>query len=258
MKTQHMNLLQGLSAFPITPSDDHGIVDTDALGGLVHRLGQAEVNSICVLGSTGTYAYLSRQERQRAIRAALDQAGTTPVMAGIGALRSDEVLALGRDAQEAGVSAVLLAPVSYTPLSDREVFTLFETVATQLCVPICIYNNPGTTHFTFSTELIARLATLPGVIGAKNPVYDATTVAEQHAALRARVPDDFSLGYSADWNAAEALLAGGQAWYSVAGGLFPEACLAIVRAAQAGNADLTRSLNARLEPLWDLDRKSVV
>src|SRR3546814_20872037 len=89
---------------------------------------------------------------------------------------------------------------------------------------------------------------------AMKPVYDATTVAEQHAALRARVPDDFSLGYSADWNAAEALLAGGQAWYSVAGGLFPEACLAIVRAAQAGHADLTRSLNARLAPLWDLFR----
>src|SRR3546814_2215258 len=68
MEPQHMNLLQGLSAFPITPADEHGIVDTDALGGLVHRLGQEEVNSICVLGSTGTYAYLSRQERQRAIR----------------------------------------------------------------------------------------------------------------------------------------------------------------------------------------------
>ncbi|MFW7340925.1 dihydrodipicolinate synthase family protein [Pollutimonas sp. H1-120] len=249
------SLLQGLSAFPITPADKHGIVDTETLGMLVARLRDAEVDSICVLGSTGTYAYLSRRERRRGIQAALSHAGRTPVMAGIGALRSDEVLALGKDAQEAGAAAVLLAPVSYTPLSDDEVFGLFETVAAQIDIPICIYNNPGTTHFAFSPELIGRLSALPGVIGAKNPVPDPENIAQQHAALKALVPTDFSLGYSGDWNAAEALLAGGEAWYSVAAGLFPEPCLAIVRAAQAGQADRARSLNAAMEPLWSLFRR---
>lgn len=247
--------LQGLSAFPITPANQHGTVDTETLGMLVARLRDAGVDSICVLGSTGTYAYLSRQERRRAIQAALSHAGQVPVMAGIGALRSDEVLALGREAQEAGAAAVLLAPVSYTPLSDNEVFGLFETVAAQIDIPICIYNNPGTTHFTFSPELIGRLGTLPGVIGAKNPVPDPVKVAQQHAALKALVPAGFSLGYSGDWNAAEALLAGGQTWYSVAAGLFPEPCLAIVRAAQAGQAARARSLNAAMEPLWSLFRQ---
>ncbi|MGB3290557.1 MAG: dihydrodipicolinate synthase family protein [Burkholderiaceae bacterium] len=249
------SLLQGLSAFPITPASPDGVVDTQALGGLVARLRDAEVDSICVLGSTGTYAYLSRQERRRAIQAAAALAGPVPLMAGIGALRTDDVLALGRDAQEAGAAAVLLAPVSYTPLSDTEVFKLFETVAAQLDIPICIYNNPGTTHFTFSPELIGRLSALPGVIGAKNPVPDPAKVAQQHADLKARVPADFSLGYSGDWNAAEALLVGGQAWYSVAGGIFPKQCLAIVRAAQAGQAELARSLNAAMEPLWILYRQ---
>ncbi len=249
------SLLQGLSAFPITPANQHGIVDTETLGMLVARLRDADVDSICVLGSTGTYAYLSRQERRRAIQAALSHAGQVPVMAGIGALRTDEVLALGREAQEAGAAAVLLAPVSYTPLSDNEVFGLFETVASQIDIPICIYNNPGTTHFSFSPELIGRLSALPRVIGAKNPVPDPGKVAQQHAALKALVPADFSLGYSGDWNAAEALLAGGQTWYSVAAGLFPEPCLAIVRAAQAGQVDRARSLNAAMEPLWSLFRQ---
>ena len=50
----------------------------------------------------------------------------------------------------------------------------------------------------------------------------------------------------------EALIAGGQAWYSVAGGLFPAPCLAIVRAVQRGDIKEARRLNAGLQPLWDL------
>src|SRR5690606_11183723 len=248
-------LQQGLSAFPITPADTEGVVDTQALGGLVERLRDAAVDSICVLGSTGTYAYLSRPERRRAIQAAVSHAGRVPVMAGIGALRTDEVLALGREARDAGAAGVLLAPVSYTPLTDDEVFKLFETVAHQIDIPIWIYNNPGTTHFTFSPDLIGRVSALPRVYGAKNPVPDPAKVAQHHAALRARVPPAFSIGYSGDWNATEALLAGGQAWYSVAAGLFPKPCLAIMRAAQAGQADVARSMNAAMEPLWSLFRQ---
>ncbi len=63
-------MFHGLSAFPITPADPHGHVDTDALVRLVQRLAAAEVDSIGLLGSTGTYAYLTRAERRRAVEAA--------------------------------------------------------------------------------------------------------------------------------------------------------------------------------------------
>ena len=57
-----------------------------------------------------------------------------------------------------------------------------------------------------------------------------------------------------DWHAAEALLAGSAAWYSVAAGLWPAPCLAILRAAERGDAAEARRLNAALEPLWALFR----
>jgi 4-hydroxy-tetrahydrodipicolinate synthase len=52
----------------------------------------------------------------------------------------------------------------------------------------------------------------------------------------------------------ESLIAGGAAWFSVAGGLFPRTCLAIVRAVEAGDPARARALNAELEPLWALFR----
>jgi 4-hydroxy-tetrahydrodipicolinate synthase len=239
----------GLSAFPITPADRHGRVDVPALLALLARLTAAGVDSIGLLGSTGSYPYLSRTERRGAIEAA---GGTTPILAGIGALRTDEAVALAEDAKGAGAAAGLLAPVSYTPLNDDEVFEHFATVAGATDMPICIYNNPGTTHFSFSAELIGRLSRLPNVHAVKNPAPGADAVAAHLLGLRAKVPDGFSLGYSVDANAAEALISGGDAWYSVAAGLFPAPCLAIVRAVRAGDKAAARLLNGQLQPLWDL------
>lgn len=248
--------LHGLSAFPITPADASGRIDAGALQALLARLLAAGVDSIGLLGSTGSYPYLERAERRRAVELAVTQAaGATPILVGIGALRTDETIRLAQEARAAGASAGLLAAVSYTPLTEDEVFAHFEAVTAATDLPLCIYDNPGTTHFSFSPALVGRLAQLPTVVAVKSPAPAAEAAAGHLAALRALVPGDFSLGYSVDWNAAEALLAGGQAWYSVAGGLFPEPCLRIVRAIQAGDAETARRLNGELQPLWEIFRK---
>ena len=109
-------LLKGLSAFPITPADAGGRVDVAALRKLVAPLCAARVDSIGLLGSTGSYPYLSRAERRQALEAALEEAsGRLPILVGVGALRTDETVVLAQDAKAAGAAAGLLAPVSYTP-----------------------------------------------------------------------------------------------------------------------------------------------
>jgi 4-hydroxy-tetrahydrodipicolinate synthase len=95
---------------------------------------------------------------------------------------------------------------------------------------------------------------VPGVVAVKNPAPPANQVADHLADLRGRVPAGFSLGYSADANCAEAMLAGADVWHSVLGGIFPTTTLALCRAAQAGDAAETRRLNARLAPIWQLFR----
>lgn len=248
-----MSCFQGVCAFPITPADAEGRVDTDALRRLLGRLVDAGVSSIGVLGSTGSYPYLDRSERRRAVEAAVDQvAGRVPVLVGIGALRTDDAVRLGQDAKAAGADAVLLAPVSYTPLTDEEVFTHFETVARAVALPLCVYDNPGTTHFAFGVELLARLSRVPGIAALKTPAPGAEAVRDRLDALRAAAGDGFSVGCSVDAHATEAMLGGADAWYSVVGGLFPDPCMRILATVRAGDADAARRLDARLKPLWDL------
>ena len=377
-----MSPFTGLSAFPITPADAAGRVDVPALRRLVARLAAAGVDSVGLLGTTGSYPYLARDERRRAIDAAMEElGGRVPLLVGVGALRTDAAVAVARDARDAGADAGLLAPVSYTPLLDDEVAAHFEAVASvglPVCIynnpgtthftfspaltarlsrvpgigavknpapeaahvaadiaglraacapgfrvgyaidaameelggrvpllvgvgalrtdaavalahdardagadagllapvsytpllddevaahygavaavglPLCIYNNPGTTHFTFSQALTARLSRVPGIAAVKNPAPEAAHVAADLAGLRAACAPGFRLGYSFDARATEAMLAGADAWFSVAAGLFPVPCAAIMRAVRAGDAAEARRLNAGLQPLWDL------
>jgi 4-hydroxy-tetrahydrodipicolinate synthase len=162
--------LKGLSAFPITPCSPDGRVDAGSMRRLLAPLLAAEVDSIGLLGSTGSYPYVTREERRRALDLAIDEAsGRVPILVGVGALRTDEAIRLAQDAKAAGAEAGLLAAVSYTPLNEEEVFQHFVAVARGSGLPLCIYDNPGTTHFTFTPALIGRLGHVPGVIAVKSP-----------------------------------------------------------------------------------------
>ncbi|TFD60955.1 dihydrodipicolinate synthase family protein [Cryobacterium suzukii] len=247
-------MFTGLSAFPLTPTDESGI-DELAFVRLISRLAAAGVDSIGALGSTGGYAYLSREQRAWAARAAVEAAGITPVIVGIGALRTRQVLDLAADAHAAGAAGVLLAPMTYQPLNDDEVFGLYEAVTAELTIPLVVYDNPGTTHVAFSDELHGRIAALPNVGSIKIPGLTATAARARIAALRAVIPPHVTIGVSGDWLAIGGLLGGADAWYSVLGGLFPETAMSITRAAQAGDSTAAVAASDQLEPLWALFRR---
>jgi 4-hydroxy-tetrahydrodipicolinate synthase len=246
-------LFDGLSAFPPTPADVGGKVSEEALSRLLERIRLARADSIGLLGSTGAYAFLSRGERRRAVEIAVEcVGGRVPLIVGVGALRTDEAQALARDAKEAGADGLLLAPVSYTPLTEEEVYQHFVAVAGVSDLPLCIYNNPGTTRFVFSEELIIRLSQVPNIAAVKMPLPADGDFAGEIARLRANTSAAFAIGYSGDWGAAGALLSGADAWFSVAGGLLPVAATKLTRAAKGGDRAEAHRIDTAFQPLWAL------
>ncbi|WP_460801147.1 dihydrodipicolinate synthase family protein [Microbacterium sp. GXF6406] len=248
-----MHEFTGLSAFPLTPIKDD-VVDERAFVGIVERLANTKVDSITALGSTGSYAYLAPEERARVARLAVEHAGATPVFVGVGALRTSQVMANVASAEDAGAKGVLLAPMSYQPLTEDDVFELFRTVSEHTTMPVIVYDNPGTTHFSFTSDLYARIAGLPGIASIKIPGVpsDPTEAREHVARIRAVVPEHVSIGISGDASAATGLNAGCDAWYSVIGGTLPDLAVAITRAAQQGRVADAVAASDRLAPLWGL------
>lgn len=251
-------MLAHLSAFSLTPLRDDRL-DEGALAALVARSAAAGVDSVGVLGSTGAGPYLSRIERASAARVAVEHAQGVPVIVGVGALRTREVLDAAADAQRAGAAAVMLQPVSYQRLTEGEVLALYTTVTAALDVPLLVYDNPRTTGFAFTDELYARVAALDGVYAVKLPGVptdpddpaDPAPAREQLDRLRAALPDGVQVGVSGDATAAAGLLAGCDSWFSVVAGVLPGPALALVRAAAQDDADRVGELHHRLTPLWD-------
>jgi 4-hydroxy-tetrahydrodipicolinate synthase len=221
-------MFTGLCAFPLTPLHQQNI-DEKAFIRILARLTDAGVDSLGILGSTGSYAYLSREQRKRVVQVAKAHAGSIPMMVGVGAIATSEVLRLVEDAQQAGADALLLPMMSYQPLLRRRSM-LFTKVCRHASVPVCLYDNPRTTHVTLADELQGRIAALPAIASIKIPGLPAPQASERVAALRRHLPCGVTLGVSGDVLATAGLQAGCEVWYSVCGGLFPRLSLALVRA----------------------------
>lgn len=247
------SMFTGLSGFPLTPLHDDS-VDEAAFTRLIEQLAAAEVDSITALGSTGSYAYLTPDERARVAQLAVEHAGSTPVFVGVGGLRTSHVLTHVDSAEAAGAAGVLLAPMTYQALTSDDVFELYRTVTEHTELPVIVYDNPGTTHFTFTAELYARIAELPGIASIKIPgvPVDPEEARAHIAGIRAVIPEHVTIGVSGDALAATGLNAGCDAWYSVIGGTLPEPALTITRATQAGHAERAVAESERLGPLWAL------
>lgn len=247
-------VLRGVSAFPLTPFRGEEL-DEGGFERIMIRLRDAKVDSVTVLGSTGSGPYLSRDERLRVLELAALHGGAVPIIAGIAALRTRDVIANARDAAASGAGAVLLAPLQYQALSDDEVFGLFVDVAAATDLPIVLYDNPATTRFSFTDGLIARIGEIPSVAAVKVPPLPATRRAQEQrlAELRSILPAGTVIGLSGDAVAADGLLAGADAWYSVIAGTLPDPALRIARAAFAGDEAGARDADSELQGLWELN-----
>ncbi|WP_102509959.1 dihydrodipicolinate synthase family protein [Sanguibacter massiliensis] len=260
-KRLHQVALHGLVAYLPTPVR-YDEVDLAAFGRLVERAVAAGADALGVLGSTGAAMYLDRDERHAVVRRAVDLAAGVPVVAGVSALRTAAAQEHADDAQSAGASALLLAPVGYVPLVGTEAVGLFEDVLAGIDVPLVVYDNPATTRVDMSTGLLVRLAALPGVGSVKTPGPGprAALARARVAELRAALPLDVSLGFSGDDAGAAALRAGADAWHSTLAGTLPELFVPLARAASLGapGADPVpddAGDTSHLAALWDLVRR---
>ncbi|MCH2058063.1 MAG: dihydrodipicolinate synthase family protein [Thalassotalea sp.] len=246
-------MFTGLSAFPITPFSNERI-DFKAFEAIVDNLVQAKADSICAMGSTGLYPYLNRNELNQVAKFTVEMAGDIPVMAGIGSLRTADVLRNAEAVQQASVSAVLLAPMSYHRLNDSEVYSLFSQVTAELSVPLCVYENPGATNFTFSNELYAEICKLPNVAAIKLPgmPFETDEGEKKLAQLRELLPNNVAIGVSADKFSGAGMASGCDLWLSVLGGLFPKTVQAMILAAKTQTRSEAMAASAEFNDLWEL------
>jgi 4-hydroxy-tetrahydrodipicolinate synthase len=164
----------------ITPfTDDGKAIDTDALEAIVNRLVAAGVGGLVPGGSTGEFTTLTHAERRRLVEVTVEAAaGRVPVVAGTGALTTEETVELSRHAERAGAAAVMVVPPFYDALSWRELVAHYAAVAEAIEIPIMFYNLPGATGVRLTAAQLRELGERARVTCLKDTGGDAVAATE--------------------------------------------------------------------------------
>ena len=92
----------------VTPFDEREEVDLEATEAVVERFIEAGVDGISPLGSTGEFSHLTSDERKRLAEEVVRiVAGRVPLVIGVGAAGTKEMVEIARHAESVGADAVL-------------------------------------------------------------------------------------------------------------------------------------------------------
>ena len=237
----------GLMPAMVTPFDDRGGVDLGATEAVVERFIEAGVDGISPLGSTGEFSHLTGDERKRFAKEVVRiVGGRVPLVVGVGAAGTKEMVELARHAEGAGADAVLVVSPFYWKVGEEALFRHFAAVAESVNIPILVYNLPMLTGIDLSPSLIARIAAeCPNVVGLKDTVTEYFhTVGVLREVKRAR--SDFSVLSGWEDLILPSLLAGADGSICAFANVAPEQFVELVRSAQSGDLERSAELHRRV------------
>src|SRR5437588_6978780 len=133
----------GVFPYLVSPIDPDGRIRTDVLARLCDDLIEAGVHGLTPLGSTGEFAYLSREQRLRAVEITIEAAaGRVPVVPGVAATSTADAVAQAKAYEKAGAVGILAILEAYFPLRDAQVESYFRAIADAIELPVVLYTNP--------------------------------------------------------------------------------------------------------------------
>jgi len=125
-------------------------------------LSKSGLAGLVILGTNAEAFLLTREERYTLIAAAREAVGPTyPIMAGVGAHSTRQVMEHIEDATKAGADYVLVLPPAYfgKATTPSVIERFFDAVAKESPLPVVIYNFPGVCNgVDLDSEIITRIA----------------------------------------------------------------------------------------------------
>ncbi len=208
----------------------------DGVGALVEHVLDAGADGVVALGTTGEFADLSDDDRDRLTAATVAAVGgRVPVVVGIGALGTAEACRYAQRAEAAGADVVLALSPLFWKLDEDGLFAHFAAVAAATALPVLLYDIPLFTGASLPPRLVRRVAEeLPSVIGIKLTVQDFASVSAVLAAVKPVRPD-FSVTVGFEDLALSAVLAGGDGVISGMANFLTPTLVRLVAAARSGD-----------------------
>lgn len=231
----------------ITPMKD-GAVDEAAFRRLVRWQIEQGSNGLVPCGTTGESPTLSHAEHMRVIDITLEESdGRVPVIAGAGSNSTAEAIALTKHAKGMGADAVLSVTGYYNKPTQEGIYRHYASIADAVDIPIILYNIPARAIVGIEVETMARLATIPNIIGVKDATANLARVLRE----RASCGEDWVQLSGEDGTALAYMIQGAQGCISVTANIAPKLCSDFQTACREKRWDDALALQKRLMSLHD-------
>jgi 4-hydroxy-tetrahydrodipicolinate synthase len=222
---------QGVFPYLVSPIDASGRVMTDVLSRLASDLVGAGVHGLTPLGSTGEFAYLSREQRIVVVRTTIEAAaGRVPVVAGVASTATADAVEQALAYQRLGADGILAILEAYFPLKDAQVEGYFRAIADAVEVPVVLYTNPQFQRSDLSLDVIARLAEHPRI----RYIKDASTNTGRLLSIMNRCGDALRVFSASAHIPAAVMLIGGIGWMAGPACLIPRQSVRLYDLCRAG------------------------
>jgi 4-hydroxy-tetrahydrodipicolinate synthase len=229
----------------ITPFQN-GKVDEKKLEELVSYQIEAGVKGVVPCGTTGEYLFLTPEEKNRIIEVCANVCkGKAQVIAGTGAVSTEETISQTKLAQKAGATAALIISPWYVKPSQEGLYQHYKKISQNVDLPIIIYNNPTRTAVDTSLETLLRLMEYPLIQGYKDSSSNLVMISE----LKRQLGDRLSLLAGNDDPLAAFLAMGGDGGILVVANVAPLHFVELMASWRAGNLSAFKAQWKKVFPL---------
>ena len=239
-------MIHGSIVAIVTPFRD-GKVDEDALKNLIEFQIENGTHGIVPCGTTGESPTLSHEEHEYVIELTVQTVNKrVPVIAGTGSNSTKEAIRLTRFAKEIGADAALVVVPYYNKPTQDGLYLHFKQIATQVDLPIILYNIPGRSGVNMAPETIARLAgDFKNIIGVK----EAAGSIPQASKILQLCGMDFLVLSGEDALNFPLLAVGARGFISVTANIAPKDVADVYNLFSAGEFEKAKDMHYKLLPL---------
>jgi 4-hydroxy-tetrahydrodipicolinate synthase len=240
----------GVGTALITPFTKSGALDEAAVRRLARRQIDLGTHFLVPCGTTGEVPTLTAAERRKVVEIVVDEAkGAVPVLAGAGGYDTHEVAHAAKEMQAAGADGLLSVTPYYNRPTPEGLYAHYSLIADATPLPIVVYNVPGRTGCNVDAPTLAKLATIPTIVGVK----EASGNMSQMADIVRAVPDDFLVLSGDDAVTVPLMAIGGRGIISVCSNQIPREMADMVEAAERGDFAAARRIHQRILGLMQVN-----
>jgi 4-hydroxy-tetrahydrodipicolinate synthase len=239
-------MIHGSIVAIVTPFKN-GKIDEKSLRDLIEFQIENGTHGIVPCGTTGESPTLSHEEHEYVIELTVKAVKKRiRVIAGTGSNSTEEAIRLTEFAEKVGADAALVVVPYYNKPTQEGLYLHFKQIASEVKIPIILYNIPGRSGVNLNPETIAKLSRdCKNIIGVK----EASGSIQQASKIFYLCGMNFILLSGEDALNLPLLAIGGKGFITVTANVAPRDVSELYNSYARGELNHARELHYKLFPL---------